>query len=62
MGKKESRSNEKIDFFFLLREDRGLDSMEIPECPDGPMFQGLPMFPGEVPATRDVMVREHEVD
>ena len=30
--------------------------MEIPECPDGPMFQGLPIFPGEVPATRDVMV------
>jgi len=30
--------------------------MEVPVCPDGPMFQGLPMFPGEVPATRDVMV------
>ena len=27
-----------------------------PGVSDGPMFQGLPMFPGEVPATREVMV------
>ena len=48
-------------FVFPLHETNGVDFMEIPECPDGSMFQGLSIFPGEVHATRDVMVVKETV-